>query len=90
MSIPTVEYRGYALRAYAQKLFPTYHDPYASGRKEFTSVVMIDTIPSGLGSSRRYATVFQGRRPTESGDALDLAMQFGKDIIDGRINPHCI
>jgi hypothetical protein len=86
MTIPTIEYRGYVLRAYSQKLFPTYHDPYAGGPKKFSSVVSIDTIPSSGISGRRYATPSAAVCPANSSDAIDLAMQYGKSIIDGRVH----
>jgi hypothetical protein len=50
MTIPTSEYRGYELHAYSQKIFPTYHNPYANGPKQYVAVV-----------------------------------QYGKDIIDGKV-----
>jgi hypothetical protein len=84
MSIPTIEYKGFMLSAYSKKLFPTYHDPYASGPKRFSSVVMIDTIPSSGICARRYSTVFPDNYPTRSSDAIDLALQYGKDILDGK------
>jgi len=85
MTIPTIAYKGFELRAYATKIFPTYHDPYASGPKQFSSVVLIDTIPSGSTSARRYATEFHDGYPSRIIDATDLAMQYGKGIIDGQI-----
>jgi hypothetical protein len=85
MSIPAIEYRSHALRAYSQKLFPTHHDPYASGPRQYSSFVRIDTIPSDGKHARRYVTVFRGAYPASSSDAIDLAMQYGKDIIDGRV-----
>ncbi|TFW08123.1 hypothetical protein E4K72_08170 [Oxalobacteraceae bacterium OM1] len=86
MSIPSTEYRGYELRAYFEKIFPTCHDPYARGAKEFTSVVMIDTIPPTPGLSRRYVTIFHDRYPGTPEEAIAMAMQFGKGIVDGHVN----
>jgi len=85
MTVPTSEYKGFVLRAYSKKIFPTYHDPYASGPKQFTSVVLIDTIPTSGKSARRYSTAFSNNYPAQSSDAIDLAMEYGKNIIDGRV-----
>jgi hypothetical protein len=85
MTIPTIEYKGFVLRAYSQKLFPTYHDPYASGPKRFSSVVLIDAIPPSGTCARRYSTVFPDAYPTRSSDAIDLALEYGKDILDGKV-----
>jgi hypothetical protein len=85
MTIPTIEYKGFVLRAYSKKIFPTYHDPYASGPKQFTSVVLIDTVPSSGTCARRYSTVFSDSYPPQSSDAIDLAMEYGKNIIDGGV-----
>ena len=41
MMIPMVEYKGHELRGYAQQTFPTYHDPYASGPRRFSSIVRV-------------------------------------------------
>lgn len=84
MSIPTTEYKGFKLSAYSHKIFPTYRDPYANGPKQFSSVVMIDTIPSSGIHARRYSTVFPDTYPSQSSAAIDLALQYGKDILDGK------
>jgi hypothetical protein len=85
MTIPTIEYRGYVLRAYSQKIFPTHHDPYADGPRRFSSVVLIDAIPPSGTGPRRYATAFKDAYPARSSDAIDLAMQHGKNIVDGHV-----
>jgi hypothetical protein len=85
MTIPTIEYRGYELRAYSQQEFPLHRDPYAKGPRQFSSVVRIDTIQPGEATARRYATLFTTASPTTAGEAIDLAMQYGKDIVDGKI-----
>jgi hypothetical protein len=85
MTIPTIEYRGYELRAYSHQEFPLHRDPYAKGPRRFSSVVRIDTIQPGAATARRYATLFTTASPTTAGDAIDLAMQYGKDIVDGKI-----
>lgn len=85
MTIPTIEYKGYELRAYPNQEFPPHRDPYAKGPRQFSSVVRIDTIPSSEVKARRYATLFAAASPTTAGDAIDLAMQYGKDIVDGKI-----
>ncbi len=83
MIIPTIEYRGHELRAYSHQEFPPHGDPYAKGPRQFSSVVRIDTIPAG--EVRRYSTSFSGTSPIRASDAIDLAMQYGKDIVDGKV-----
>jgi hypothetical protein len=39
LSVPTLEYRGYELRAYSQQVFPPYCDPYADGIKSCLCVL---------------------------------------------------
>ena len=85
MSIPTLEYKGHELRAYAQQTLPLYRDPYAPGPHRYASVVRIDTLPPGDGTARRYQTEFKGDAPTTVADALDRAMQYARDIIDGKV-----
>jgi hypothetical protein len=85
MTIPTIEYRGYELRAYSHQEFPLHRDPYAKGPRRFSSVVRIDSIQPGEAKARRYATSFPAAIPTSAGEAIDLAMQYGKDIVDGKI-----
>jgi hypothetical protein len=34
---------------------------------------------------QRYSPVFVGDDPIRAADALDLALQFGKDIVDGKV-----
>lgn len=85
MTIPTIEYRGYVLRAYSQKLFPTHHDPYAGGPKIFSSTVSIETIPPNATSARRYATPHSVAGSVDNNGAIDLAMQYGKSIIDSQV-----
>ncbi|CAB3759977.1 hypothetical protein [Paraburkholderia humisilvae] len=84
MTIPTIEYRGYELRAYSHQEFPLHRDPYAKGPRQFSSVVRIDNIQPNAGEPRRYATLFAAT-PTTASDAIDLAMQYGKDIVDGKV-----
>lgn len=86
MAIPTMEYRGHVLRAYSKKVFPTHHDPYAGGPKQFSSVVMVDNISPAISNARRYAIVFRADPPARGIDAIDLAMEYGKDIVDGKID----
>ena len=85
MSIPTFEYKGNELRAYAQQTLPLYRDPYAPGPHRYASVVRIDTIPPGDGTARRYQAEFNGDDPTTAVDALDRAMQYARDIVDGKV-----
>jgi len=90
MTIPTLEYRGHELRAYSQKLFPPFGDPHAPGPQRFGSIVRIDTIPPSSVAAPRYTTIFRDGEPETAALALDLAMQFGKDIVDGKIVPLAI
>lgn len=85
MTIPTIEYRGYELRAYSHQVFPLHRDPYAKGRRHFSSFVRIDTIPSREVKARRYATLLGAESPATAGDAIELAMQYGRDIVDGKV-----
>jgi hypothetical protein len=85
MSIPTIEYRGYELRAYSRQEFPLHRDPYAKGPRQFSSIVTIDPIPPTGVKAARYSTVFGTASPTNTDDAVDLAMRYGKDIIDGKV-----
>ncbi|MGF6604508.1 hypothetical protein P3T23_009264 [Paraburkholderia sp. GAS448] len=84
--IPTIEYKGYVLSAYSTQVFPPHRDPYAKGPRRFSSVVRIDApLSSGI-EPQRNATQYVDADPTQSVDALGLAMQFGKDIIDDKIH----
>ncbi|WP_168793966.1 hypothetical protein [Paraburkholderia aromaticivorans] len=85
MIIPTATYNGHELRAYASQQFPPFGDPYANGARRFSSVVRIDTIPLNEADARRYSTVFDAASPATFNDAIERAMQFGKDIVDGKI-----
>lgn len=85
MTIPTIEYRGYELRAYSHQEFPLHRDPYANGLRKFSSVVRIESIQRSNVKPRRYETVFAGTTPGNDTDAIDLAMQYGKDIVDGKV-----
>lgn len=86
MTIPTATYHGHELRAYAEQQFPPFGDPYAKGARRFSSVLRIDTIPSNEADVRRYSTVFNAASPASFDDAIGLAMQFGKDIVDGKVH----
>jgi hypothetical protein len=85
MTIPTATYHGHELRAYASQKFPPFDDPYAQGERRFSSVVRIDTIPFSEADARRYSTVFDATSPATINEAIDRAMQFGKDIVDGKV-----
>ncbi|HYD95314.1 MAG TPA: hypothetical protein VEC01_08310 [Noviherbaspirillum sp.] len=90
MSIPTLQYKGYALRAYAQRTLPLYRDPYAAGPHRYASVVRIDAIPPGEGIPRRYQAEFKGTDPTTDVDAPERAMQYARDIVDGKVQPQML
>jgi hypothetical protein len=85
MTIHTIEYRGYALRAYSQQIFPPHGDPFAKGPKRFSAIVQIDVIPSDSTTSKRYSPAIKGAEPASAEDAIELAMQHGRDIIDGKV-----
>jgi hypothetical protein len=85
MSIPATLYRGYKLRASSHQVFPPYSNPFAKGPARFSSIARIVTLPSSGKDARLYSTVFGAASPTSAGDALELAMQFGKDIVDGKV-----
>jgi hypothetical protein len=85
MTIPSTAYKGYELSAYSSQIFPPHRDPYAKGPRRFSSVVRIGKEGSSSTESQRYSTQFTGADPTESVDALTLAIQYGKDIIDGKV-----
>jgi hypothetical protein len=85
MTIATVEYKGHEISAYSHQIFPPHRDPYAKGPKAFSSFVRIDTIPSREIKTRRYAASSSELDPTTIDDAIDVAIQYGKDIIDGKI-----
>ncbi|MBU9278497.1 MULTISPECIES: hypothetical protein [Burkholderia] len=87
MTIPTIDYRGHELRAYSQCLFPPFGDPHSPGPRRFGSIVRIDTIPPTSAPAVRYRTIFANGEPSTEERALDDAMQFGKDIVDGKITP---
>lgn len=86
MTIQTSEYKGFVLSAYSHKTFPTHHDPYAHGPKKFSSIVRIDSLPPVQIRPQRYAVVFADPAPSTSSDAIDLAMQYGRNIIDGKVH----
>lgn len=50
-----------------------------------SSVVRIHSIPSNEADARRYSTGFGTVSPVTFGDAIDLCMRFGKDIVDGKV-----
>ncbi|WP_035553076.1 MULTISPECIES: hypothetical protein [Burkholderiaceae] len=85
MTIPTTQYKGYELRAYTHQAFPPFDDPYAQGPRRFSSVVRIDANPPTDIEARRFSTVFDGVPPSNPDAAIALAMQFGKDIVDGKV-----
>lgn len=81
MIIPTATYKGHELH----QQFPPVGDPHAKGARHFSSVMQIDAIPPSEADARRYSTVFDTVSPATFGDAIDLAMKFGEDIVDGKL-----
>jgi hypothetical protein len=87
MPIPTIVYKAHELRAYSSQVFPPFRDPFAKGPRRFSSVVRIDTVPADDAGVKRYSTAFVGDDPARADEALDLALEFGKDIVDGKVQP---
>jgi hypothetical protein len=85
MIVPTIDCKGYELRAYSRQEFPLHREPYAKDSRKFLSVVRIATVRPSEGNARRYTTLFATANPTTADGAIDLAMQHGKDVIDGKI-----
>jgi hypothetical protein len=85
MTIHTTEYRGFALRAYSQQIFPPHGDPFAKGPKRFSAIVQIDSVPTDNATSKRYSPGLKGTEPASADAAIELAMQYGRDIIDGKV-----
>jgi hypothetical protein len=85
MTIHTIEYRGYSLRAYTQQIFPPHGDPFAKGPKRFSAIVQIDAIPADGVTAKRYSPAIKGSEPESADDAIGIAVQYGKDIIDGKV-----
>jgi hypothetical protein len=90
MTIPTIEYGGYELRAYSRQTYPPFGDPYAPGQKEFSAVVRIEPNAGQADAVRRYAAPLGGMHVQTEGDAAAAAMQYGKDIIDGKVHAQAI
>ncbi len=85
MTIHNIEYRGFALRAYSQQIFPPHGDPFAKGPKRFSAIVQIDSIPADNATSKRYSPALKATEPASAEAAIELAMQYGRDIIDGKV-----
>jgi hypothetical protein len=85
MAIPIVEYRGYELRAYSQQIFPPHGDPFAKGEKRFSAIVQIDAVPADAATSKRYSPVLKGAETASPEAAIEVAMRYGRDIIDGKV-----
>jgi hypothetical protein len=66
-------------------VFPPYRNQFAKGPRRFSSIERIDTVPADDARVQRYSPVFVGDDPIRAADALDLALQFGKDIVDGKV-----
>jgi hypothetical protein len=62
-----------------------HRDLYAKGQRQFSCIVRVDPIPATGVKAGRYSTLFGTASPTNEDDAVDLAMQYGKDIIDGKV-----
>jgi hypothetical protein len=86
-TIPTLRYKWPEIRAYSAQEFPTYHDPFAMGARRFSAVITIESLPPAAAAHHRYAVEFGDREPSSAVDAVDRAMQFGKDILDETVSP---
>jgi len=78
--IPMLQYKGHEVHAYVQ-----HRDHYAAVERRYSAVIWIDTIPFNGARSRRYTTQFMEDGPVRDGSAMDLAMQYGRGIIDGAV-----
>lgn len=45
----------------------------------------IETVPASGAAVQRYLTAYVGDAAPPADDALELALQFGKDIVDGEV-----
>jgi len=86
MSIPTMVYHGFEIRAYARQTYPPFGDPYAKGTKRFSAVVRIESLDLREMHAQRYATPLGGMHANNTTDAVEVAMQYGRDIIDGKVH----
>ena len=80
-TIPTIERRQYELFAHSLAA-PAASDAYTKGSRQFLSVVRIDATQSGEAKVWRHAT---RASLSGAGDATDLAIQFGQDFVDGKV-----
>lgn len=85
MTIPTIECRGYELRAYSHQEFPLHRTPTPKARagSHPSRELTLSRSPE-----RNHAVIQRcsaAQVPTNASDAVELAMQFGKDIVDGKI-----
>lgn len=86
MTISSLQYRAHELRVYTHQDFPVHRDPCASGEKQFSAVLAIDTLPPTGAPAHRYSLVFCADvRPNTAAAAVARAFQYGKDIIDGKV-----
>lgn len=87
MTIPVIQYKGFELRSHSSQVFPSFHDPHASGVKRFASIVRIDTLPLCVVSTKRYSTACAGIDRASAVHALSLAMQYGENITNSEMHP---
>jgi hypothetical protein len=85
MPIPSTEYRNHELRAYAYQEFPTHHNPFALGARRFTSVVRVSDLVDNDANASRYLVPAEGHEPPSAEDAIALAMEYGRNIVDGKV-----
>jgi hypothetical protein len=86
MTLHAIEYRGFTMRAYSQQVFPPLDDPFAKGAKRFSAIVQIDDVPPDAATSKRYSPTARDANAASAEAAIDAAMQYGRDIIDGKVS----
>lgn len=86
MTLHAIEYRGFAMRAYSQQIFPSLSDPFAPGAKRFSAIVQIDAVPADSATSKRYSPTGRDSHAASAEAAIEAAMQYGRDIIDGKVS----
>jgi len=85
MSVPFTEYHGYQLRAYSRPTLPLTSDTLSPAEKRFSAVVSIAACASHGNEMRRYSAPLSGAQVGTPESAADAAMQYGRDIVDGKI-----
>lgn len=64
--------------------------PMPKGARRFSSVVRIDSVVPSEFDQHRYGTPSSAPETTTQAQALGAAIQFGKDIVDGKTKAPCL